>query len=248
MTSSLILHTLLALLLLALPIGALYVLDRPSIKPLAFALAKGLGQLLACSLIVWGVYKSNHLSVSIGWLFIMSIWAGWLISTKCKLSVKRYLLPASAGVFTGTLLIGLWLLVAVLPIDTISARWCIPVMTILFGHTTTMQIRGLSHVVTTLQNNRTQYDFLLGNGASPWQALTPFIRSSLLAILSPTIANLSALSLVALPLLLCGMLLGGFSPINAFAVMVYAILGGIASSVLALGISIVIIKSLKLLS
>jgi putative ABC transport system permease protein len=111
-----------------------------------------------------------------------------------------------------------------------------------------MQVRGLGHFVGMLQRNRGQYDFMLGNGATQWQALMPFMRSSLLAILSPTIANLSALALAALPLLFCGMLLGGFTPINAFAVMVYAVLGCIASSVLSLGITVVIIKYFNLLS
>jgi putative ABC transport system permease protein len=44
------------------------------------------------------------------------------------------------------------------------------------------------------------------------------------------------------------MLLGGFTPINAFAMMVYAVLGCIASSVSALGITLVIIKYINRLS
>jgi putative ABC transport system permease protein len=72
------------------------------------------------------------------------------------------------------------------------------------------------------------------------------MRTSLLAIISPTIANLSAMALVALPLLFCGMLMGGFAPINAFAMMIYAVVGCIASSVLALGITLVIIKTINL--
>jgi putative ABC transport system permease protein len=129
-----------------------------------------------------------------------------------------------------------------------TARWFVPVMAVLLGHSASMQVRGLGHFVGMLQRNRGQYDFMLGNGATQWQALMPFMRSSLLAILSPTIANLSALALAALPLLFCGMLLGGFTPINAFAVMVYAVLGCIASSVLSLGITVVIIKYFNLLS
>jgi putative ABC transport system permease protein len=121
-------------------------------------------------------------------------------------------------------------------------------MAVLFGHSAAMLVRGLGNFVTMLQRNRGQYDFMLGNGASQWQALVPFMRTSLLAVLSPTIANLSALALATLPLLFCGMLLGGFTPINAFAMMVYAVLGCIASSVSALGITLVIIKYINRLS
>lgn len=248
MTTTLILHTILALLLLILPLGALYLLDRPSMKPFATALTKGFIQLLIFSLIVWAVYKVDNIWLSIGWLLVMAVWAGFLVITKCKLTILQYLFPASVGLFGGTLLVGLWLLVAVLPIDHISARWFLPVMAVLLGHSASMLVRGINNFVTMLQRNRGQYDFLLGNGASQWQALMPFIRTSLLATLSPTIANLSALALVSLPLLFCGMLLGGFAPINAFAMMLYSVLGCIASSVLALGITLLIIKYMNLLS
>jgi putative ABC transport system permease protein len=73
------------------------------------------------------------------------------------------------------------------------------------------------------------------------------MRSSLLAVISPTIANLSALALATLPLLFCGMLLGGLSPINAFAVMLYSILGCVASSVLSLGVTLVLTKTVNIL-
>jgi putative ABC transport system permease protein len=243
--TSLILHTILALLLLILPFGALYILDRPSIRPLAIALVKGLIQLLIFSLVVWGVYKVDNTWITIVWFMAMTLWAGWMIVSKCKLSVKDYLLPASAGLFVGVLAVGLWLLVAVLPIDAITARWFVPVMAVLIGHSASMLVRGLSTFASLTTNNRAQYDFLIGNGASKWQALMPFMRSSLLAIISPTIANMSALALATLPLLFCGMLLGGLSPINAFAVMLYSVIGCIASSVLSLGVTLVLAKTIK---
>ena len=245
MTTSLILHTILALLLLILPFGALYLLDRPTIRPFAITLVRGIVQLLVFSLIVWGVYKIDNTWINIIWFVAMTIWGGFMVVSKCHLSIKDYLLPACAGLFGGTIAVGLWLLVAVLPIESITARWFIPVMAVLLGHSAAMMVRGLSSFATMFQRNRAQYAFLLGNGASQWKALMPFVRTSLLAILSPTIANLSALALATLPLLFCGMLIGGFTPINAFAVMLYTIIGCIASSVLSLGIALFLVKSLN---
>jgi len=245
MTTSLILHTILALLLLIVPFGALYLLDRPSIRLFGTALVRGIAQLLVFSLIVWGVYKIDNTWINIIWFVAMTIWGGLMVVSKCHLAIKDYLLPAIAGLFGGAIAVGLWLLVAVLPIESITARWFIPVMAVLLGHSAAMMVRGLSSFATMFQRNRAQYDFLLGNGASQWKALIPFVRTSILAILSPTIANLSALALATLPLLFCGMLIGGFTPINAFAVMLYAIIGCIASSVLALGIALFLVKSLN---
>lgn len=244
MTTSLILHTILALLLLILPFGALYLLDRPSIRPFAIALVRGIVQLLVFSLIVWGVYKIDNTWINIIWFVAMTIWGGLMVVSKCHLSIKDYLLPASAGLFGGAFSVGLWLLVAVLPIESITTRWFIPVMAVLLGHSAAMMVRGLSSFATMFQRNRAQYDFLLGNGASQWKALMPFVRTSLW-LYSPTIANLSALALATLPLLFCGMLIGGSTPINAFAVMLYTIIGCIASSVLSLGIALFLVKSLN---
>ena len=96
MTTTLILHTILALLLLILPLGALYLLDRPSMKPFATALTKGFIQLLIFSLIVWAVYKVDNIWLSIGWLLVMAVWAGFLVITKCKLTILQYLFPVSS--------------------------------------------------------------------------------------------------------------------------------------------------------
>ena len=79
MTTSLILHTILALVLLILPFGALYLLDRPSIRPFGTALVRGIVQLLVFSLIVWGVYKIDNTWINIIWFVAMTIWGGlWL--------------------------------------------------------------------------------------------------------------------------------------------------------------------------
>jgi putative ABC transport system permease protein len=66
------------------------------------------------------------------------------------------------------------------------------------------------------------------------------MRRALLAVIQPTIANLKVLALTSMPLLLGGLLLGGLSPINAFAMMLYMICGCIAASVLSLGITILL--------
>ena len=91
MTTSLILHTILALLLLIIPFGALYVLDRPTIRPLAIALIRGIIQLLVFALIVWGVYRINNAWVNIIWFLAMAVWGGVMVVRKCRLSIKDYL-------------------------------------------------------------------------------------------------------------------------------------------------------------
>jgi putative ABC transport system permease protein len=48
-------------------------------------------------------------------------------------------------------------------------------------------------------------------------------------------SNLSVLALTSMPLLLCGLLLGGLTPINAFVLMLFMVTGCVSSSILVLG-------------
>ena len=144
----------------------------------------------------------------------------------------------AGGLFLGVLLVGFWLLVLAMPVHATDARWFVPVTGLLMGHSSAMLIRGLNTYVSALKADMQQYEFLRGNGATHLVALKPFARRALLAVISPTIANLQTLGLVAIPLLLCGMLLGGMTPINAFVLMLFMTVGCVAASVLVLGLTL----------
>ena len=154
-------------------------------------------------------------------------------------------MPAVAiGLFLGVFLVGIWLLGLVLPVRIFDARWFVPVMALLMGHSVSMLIRGLSTYLSAFQTDREQYEFLRGNGLSHLKALQPFMRRALLAVIQPTLSNLSVLALTSMPLLLIGLLLGGFTPINAFALMLFMVVGCVSASVLVLGISILLADKL----
>ena len=238
MNTGLLLHTLLGLLLLLIPAGALYVLERKMLQSFAVAVGRMVAQLLVLCLIVWGLIKVDNAWLSLAWLLVMSGISAFIVLKRCKLDIRKLILPTCAGLFMGVFLIGLWLLGLVLPVRIFDPRWFVPVMALLLGHATSMMIRGLSTYVSALHTDQQQYEFLRGNGLTHFKALLPFFRQSLLAILSPTIANLTTLGLTTMPLLLCGLFLGGMTPINAFFAMLHMTVGCIAVSVVALAITL----------
>jgi putative ABC transport system permease protein len=238
MNTGLLLHTLLGLLLLLIPAGALYVLERKKLQSFVVAVSRMVTQLLVLCLIVWGLIKVDNAWLSLAWLLVMSGISAFIVLKRCKLDIRKLMLPTSAGLFMGVFLIGLWLLGLVLPVRIFNPRWFVPVMALLLGHATSMMIRGLSTYVSALHTDQQQYEFLRGNGLTHFKALLPFFRQSLLAILSPTIANLTTLGLTTMPLLLCGLFLGGMTPINAFFAMLHMTVGCIAVSVVALAITL----------
>ena len=73
MDTKLILHTLLALLLLLIPIGALYWLERFKIARFCFVVGRMILQLLVLCLVVWGLIR---IDIYRGQTSILSEWHG----------------------------------------------------------------------------------------------------------------------------------------------------------------------------
>ena len=249
MNTGLILHTVLGLLLLLIPAGALYLLERKALKSFGIAIVRMMLQLLVLCLMVRILIRVDNSWLSILWLLLMAFYAAWIVVIRCRNQEDKSrdstqnhgavpIIPVSLGLFVGVLVVGLWLLGLVFPVRISSARWFVPVTALLLGHATTMMIRGLNTYVSALKADREQYEFLRGNGQPHLRALMPFLRRSLLAVISPTVANLSALGLFSMPLLLGGIFLGGVSPINAFFIMLCMTVSCVAVSVLSLGITI----------
>lgn len=238
MNTGLILHTVLGLLLLLIPAGALYLLEQKMLKSFGLTIVRMVVQLLVLCLMVWVLIRFNKAWLSLLWLVLMAVYSAWIVVKRCKLLWRRLLPAVTAGLFVGVLIVGLWILGLVLTVRVFDARWFVPVMALLLGHSTAMMIRGLSTYVSALKTDEQQYEFLRGNGVSHFQALRPFLRRSLLAVISPTIANLTVLGLTSMPLLLCGIFLGGVSPRWAFLLMLHMVIGCIAASVLSLAITL----------
>ena len=238
MNTGLLLHTLLGLLLLVIPAGLLYLLERPVLKTFGIAVGRAIVQLALLCLIVWGLIRVDSPWLLLLWLVAIAAYSGWLVVKRCKQEVKKWMLPVSAGLLIGVSLIAFWLLGLVFPVRIFDAHWFVPVTALLTGHATAMIIRGLSTYLSALQADEQQYEFLRGNGLAHFKALQPFLRRSLLAVISPTMANLSVLGLTSMPLLLVGILLGGISPLHAFLLMIGMIAGCVSASVLSLALSI----------
>ena len=238
MTTTLFLHILWGLLLLLIPVGALYVLERTELKTFGMAVGRMIVQLTVLCLLVWALIRLNSAWVNMAWYLCVAVYGAFLVVKRCKLDAKRLLLPLSGGMFLGVGLVGLWILGVVWLVRVFDARWFVPVMALLMGHTTAMMIRGLSTYFSALNEDEQQYEFLRGNGWSHLKALLPFLRRSLLAVISPTVANLSVLGLTSMPLLLVGLLIGGFTPLYAFVLMLTMVVGCVSASVLSLALSI----------
>ena len=236
---TMVLHIVLGLLLLIIPAGALYLFDRSLLRTLGVVVGRMVVQLLVLCLIVWALVKYDKVWLSLLWLVLLTVVSGVLALRRMKLPFAKFLLPVSAGLLVGALLVGAYLLWACLPAENgFGARWFVPVMALLVGQNMTTLIRGLSTYQSALKADEQQNEFLRGNGTDHLHAVLPFVRRALQQVFAPTAANLSVMGLYAMPLLLCGIFIAGVAPINAFVVTLQLIFGCLASSVIALAVTL----------
>lgn len=234
-----ILHIFLGLLLLAVPAGALYYFDRKLLRSFGVAVGRMVVQVLALCLVVWGLIKVDSVWLTLLWLVLLSVVSALLVCRRVKLPLGQFAMPVAVGLCLASLVVGLWLLFLVLPVQhPLGARWFVPVTALLIGHAMATTIRGLSTYQSALKTDEQQYEFLRGNGSDHLHALLPFVRRALQAVFAPTVANLSVMGLFAMPLLLCGILLGGHNPLEAFVLTLMLVAGCLAASVVSLAVAI----------
>ena len=131
MNTGLILHTVLGLLLLLIPAGALYLLERKMLKSFGLTIVRMVVQLLVVCLMVWALIRFNKAWLSLVWLLLMAAYAAWIVVKRCKLLWRRLLPAVGVGLFVGVLIVGLWILGLVLSVRVFDARWFVPVMALL---------------------------------------------------------------------------------------------------------------------
>ena len=230
-----VLHIVLAALLLAIPGGILYLLDRKMLGSFFIATARMVVQLLVLCLMVWGLMKYDRWWMSLLWVVAMTGYASFIAKQKMKSVKSGMIMQIGLGLLAGILSVGLYLLLFALPAEkAFESRWFIPVMMLLLGHSLTTTMRGMNTYLSALKTDAEQYEFQRGNGASHLKAVMPFVRRAFLAVMSPTVANLQSTALYSMPLLLSGFFIAGVQPMNAFVVMVMLVVGCVSASVVSL--------------
>ena len=164
-----------------------------------------------------------------------------MMVSRSGLNSRTLFVPASVAMFVSVLGVSLYLLYVVFaPTDgsPFSARWFVPVTGVLMAHVLTTNIPAVRTYFDSLRQDSQPYLTLLGNGGSRLQALAPYVTRALRSLTTPAVANLSAMGLFVVPMLLSGLLLGGMEPLQAVCTFVVLMLACMAASVLTLGLTL----------
>ena len=233
-----ILSIVLALLLLALPAYLLARLDMSLLQRWAKATGRMMLQMAVAGTLLWLLWRADRLWASLLWVVATTVVAAWLLVKRARLQQKQLFVPVCAGLLTGVLVTGGYLLLVLRLEQPLTARWIIPIGGVLLAHVLTTNTRAVSAYFEALRKDTLNYYTQLGNGASRLVALAPYVRQALRSMLEPTAASMAVMGLFALPMLLAGLLMGGMTPVQATLLFVLLVVASIAASTLALVVTL----------
>lgn len=230
---------LLGLLLLAVPVYTIYTYDRLTLKKAALSVVRMIVQMSVMGGCLWAVYRFDNIWLNLLWLVVLVLAAAFLMVSRTCIRSGILFLPAFGGMLVSILAVSIYVLYAVLrPEHPMGARWFVPVTGVLTAHVLTTAIHAIRTFFDSLSQDTQPYYTLLGNGASRIKALAPYLTRAIRSMATPAMAYLSAMGLFVMPMLLSGLLGGGMEPVQALALFVLLMLASMASSTLAVGLTL----------
>ena len=198
---------------MAIPIYFLWKYYTGIVKSTINAVLRMIVQMFLVGLYLKYLFLWDNPWLNVLWLIIMVFVASETSLKRTNLKRRMLMLPLIIGFFTASILIGVYFLGIILKLDNIfNAQYFIPIFGILMGNMLGVNVIGLNTFYYNLQREKSYYYFLLGNGATIDEAITPFVKRALVHSFSPAIANMAVMGLVALPGTMIGQILGGSTP------------------------------------
>lgn len=201
------------LLLMAIPIYFFHRLGARLIRSTAIATVRMVVQLFLIGLYLRYLFEWNSPLINFLWVLIMVLVATFTAAKRTRLRLRTIAWPLFSGLLATAVVVGLYFLVLVLRLEhPFDARYFVPIMGILMGNMLSVNVIALNTYYDGLQREHHLYYYLLGNGATHLEAVTPFARQAVEKSFAPCIANMAVLGIVSLPGTMIGQILGGSAP------------------------------------
>ena len=239
------------LLLMLIPIWLMGRMRTGLVHSTISATLRMIVQLYLIGLYMQYLFEYDIWYVNLAWGLIMVFVAAGTALQRTKLKPQILLTPLIIAFSSTALVIALYFLAFVLhPHDNTStnitissifaARHFIPIFGLLLGNMLGVNVVALSTYYESLKREQSMYYYLVGNGASRWEATMPFLRKSIVKAFNPCIANMAVMGLVAMPGTMIGQILGGADPSLAIKYQMMIVIITFAASLLSLIITVIL--------
>ena len=180
-------HMALGFLLLIIPTYFLYRYRTGLVKDTLIAALRMTVQLFLIGFYLEYLFLWDKLWINLLWILLMIIIAS-------STALKRTHLPVRTLFLVSLLVIDFYFLgLVVRPEKIFTARYFIPISGMILGNMLSANVIALNSFYGSLNRERQLYLYLLGNGASPSEALTPFRREALIKSFNPAIASMAVM-------------------------------------------------------
>ena len=230
-----IVRLLAGLLLLVVPALILFRFDRRFLRQSATVFCRFLITLLILAGILYCVFLWDKAWITILWVFLSSA-----VATAVYCRKRWQSIPIYVSMTVVTFVMGILVLLLVDAPRLFDAALFIPVMTMLQAEALFVCRRGITTYVFERRNHKELFEYLRGNGGSQFEALRPFLTKAVTRAFAPVLSLLLLAGLVFVPFLLCGLLIGGFAPLQAIGFLVIMTAAAFCSTMLILVLSIYI--------
>ena len=227
------------MLLLLVPIYFLHRYKTGLVKATIVGALRMVVQLFLIGMYLKYLFLWDNPWINFLWVFIMVYVATETALSRTRLRRNILMIPLAIGFLVSAILVGLYFLGIVLKLDNIfGAQYMIPIFGILMGNMLSSNVVALNTFYSNMVREQQLYYYLLGNGATRHEAISPFVREAIIKAFSPAIANMAVMGLVALPGTMIGQILGGSSPNVAIKYQMMIIVITVAASILSLMITL----------
>jgi putative ABC transport system permease protein len=187
-------------------------------KDLGVGAVRAAAQLVAIGYALRLVFAAPHPGVVLAALGVMWLVAGWT-STRRILHGPgtRALLPyalAAIGLGASVALVPVFIFV-IAPRPWFEARYVIPIGGMMLSSAMNVVAQVFERLFAVARAEEATLEQYLALGATPAQALAPYVKAALRAALIPTINGLVTVGLVSLPGMMTGQIVSGTAPEQA---------------------------------
>ncbi len=190
-----------------------------------YAVARMTVQLLLIGIFLQYLFRWHNVWINILWLLVMIGFAcGGTLSQSC-LHYRKLLLPGIGALVVATFGVVLYFMLFIAHKGLGDAAMLIPIAGMLLGNSMRGNVVALDQFYSHLREDENSYLMRIVYGATPQEAVFPYIQQALKTSLGPHIVTMLTLGIVSLPGMMSGQLLGGSTPLVAIKYQIAIMIG-----------------------
>ena len=185
-------------------------------KQIVTAFVRMIIQLILVGLFLEYIFDINSTLINLLYVIVMITAASYSAITKAGIQVKKLFKPILIAFMIPNVFMLFYLNFFVLNLNgVLDARFTIPIAGMILGNSLTSIIMGLNTFYTSIKTNENEYLYMLSLSCNRNEAIRPYFKNAVSAAMSPALATIETMGIVALPGMMTGQILGGASPFVA---------------------------------